>query len=134
MDEFCVKGKCPQKILTDQDHALKEIVSTELPNTKHAFCIWHIATKLSTWFSFLLGTKYDDFKTEFYRLYNSECENDFEQQWDLMVRRFDLSNNTYIEALYSHRQFWALAYLKDFFFRLDVKTSLVDFVNQVRIY
>ncbi|WVZ14801.1 hypothetical protein V8G54_012367 [Vigna mungo] len=146
-----VKGKCPQTILTDQDHALKEAVSTELPNTKHAFCIWHIATKLPTWFSFLLGTKYDDFKTEFYRLYNLECESDFEHQWDLMVGRFDLSNNTYIEALYFHRQFWALAYLKEFFFAgmtttgrsesinsyikkfLDVNTSLVDFVNQVGV-
>ncbi|WVZ03871.1 hypothetical protein V8G54_024677 [Vigna mungo] len=143
-----VKGKCPQTILTYQDHALKEAVSTELPNTKHAFCIWHIATKLPTWFSFLLGTKYDDFKTEFYRLYNLECESDFEHQWDLMVGRFDLSNNTYIEALYFHRQFWALAYLKEFFFAgmtttgrsesinsyikkfLDANTSLVDFVNQ----
>ncbi|WVY99058.1 hypothetical protein V8G54_031209 [Vigna mungo] len=146
-----VKGKCPQTILTDQDHALKEAVSTELPNTKHAFCIWHIAIKFPTWFSFLLGTQYDDFKTEFYRLYNLECESDFEQQWDLMVERFHVSNNTYIEALYSHRQFWALAYLKEFFFAgmtttgrsesinsyikrfFDVKTSLVDFVNQVGV-
>ncbi|XP_019436130.1 PREDICTED: protein FAR1-RELATED SEQUENCE 11-like [Lupinus angustifolius] len=36
---YFVKGKYPQTILTDQDHALKEVVSMELPNTKHAFCI-----------------------------------------------------------------------------------------------
>jgi hypothetical protein len=62
-----------------------------------------------------------------------------------MDRHIDL----HIDLLYSHRQFWALAYLKDYFFAgmtttgrsesinayikrfLDVKTSLTDFVNQV---
>ncbi|KAF1860265.1 hypothetical protein Lal_00037603 [Lupinus albus] len=32
-----VKGKYPKTILMDQDHALKEAISTELSNTKHAF-------------------------------------------------------------------------------------------------
>jgi hypothetical protein len=70
-----------------------------------------------------------------------------------MVAQFGLSMDRHIDLhidlLYSHRQFWALAYLKDYFFAgmtttgrsesinayikrfLDVKTSLTDFVNQV---
>ncbi|KAF1884204.1 hypothetical protein Lal_00035271 [Lupinus albus] len=57
----------------------------------------------------------------------------------------------HIELLYSHRQFWALPYFKDNFFpgmttiecsesinsyikkKMDVKTSLVDFLNQVGV-
>ncbi|KAL6531989.1 hypothetical protein OROGR_010686 [Orobanche gracilis] len=146
-----VKGKYPQTILTDQDHALKEAISTELPNTKHAFCIWHIVSKFPNWFSFSLGPNYEDFKSEFYRLYNLECTSDFERQWKLMVDNLDLSEDQHIVSLYSHRHFWALAYLKEYFFAgmtttgrsesinsyikkfLDVKTSLVDFVNQVGV-
>ncbi|KAH1042685.1 hypothetical protein GYH30_024810 [Glycine max] len=73
-----VKGKCLQTILTDEDLALEEAISTEFPNTKHAFCIWHIVAKLSTWFSFPLGSRYNEFKYEFHRLYNLECAVDFE--------------------------------------------------------
>ncbi|KAF1876718.1 hypothetical protein Lal_00031531 [Lupinus albus] len=82
LDSFLhfVKGKYPRKILTDQDHALKEAISTELSNTKHAFCIWHIVSKLPNWFSFSLGPKYDDFKSEFCRLCNLEYASDFEKQ------------------------------------------------------
>jgi len=52
----------------------------ELPNTKHAFWIWHILATLPTWFSLPLGSRYDDFKDEFYRLYHLECEADFESE------------------------------------------------------
>lgn len=65
-----VKGKYPQTILTNQDLALKEAILMELANTKHAFCI--------TWFSFPLGSRYNEFKYEFHRLYNLECAVDFE--------------------------------------------------------
>ena len=82
-------------------------------------------------------------------MYHLECADDFEQGWKLMVAQFGLSMDRHIDLLYSHRQVWALAYLKDFFFAgmtttgrsesinsyikrfLDVKTSLIDFVNQV---
>ncbi|KAK2359019.1 protein FAR1-RELATED SEQUENCE [Trifolium repens] len=146
-----VKGKYPQTILTDQDLALKEAIALELPNTKHAFCIWHIVAKLSSWFSFPLGSRYNDFKHEFHRVYHLECADAFEQEWKLMVAQFGLSMDRHIDLLYSHRQFWALAYLKDYFFAgmtttgrsesinayikrfLDVKTSLTDFVNQVGV-
>ncbi|CAJ2631433.1 unnamed protein product [Trifolium pratense] len=82
-----VKGKYPKTILTDQDPALKEAIAMELPNTKHAFCIWHIVAKLSSWFSFPLGSRYNDFKHEFHKVYHLECADDFEREWNLMVAR-----------------------------------------------
>lgn len=146
-----VKGKCPRTILTDQDPALKEAIAAELPNTKHAFCIWHIVAKLSSWFSSPLGERYNDFKYEFHKVYHLDSVDEFEQQWKLMVAQFDLSGDPHIKLLYSLRQCWALAYLKDFFFAgmtttgrsesinsyikhfLDAKTSLTDFVNKVGV-
>ncbi|PNX72174.1 protein FAR1-related sequence 11-like [Trifolium pratense] len=146
-----VQGKYPKTILTDQDLALKEAIAMELPNTKHAFCIWHIVSKLSSWFSFALGSRYNDFKQEFHRVYHLGCGEDFEREWQVMVAEFGLLLDRHIELLFSHRKFWALAYLKDFFFAgmtttgrsesinayikrfLDAKTSLTDFVNQVGV-
>ena len=44
----------PKAILMDQDPWITEVVSKELPTTKHAFCIWHIAAKFSGWFTSIL--------------------------------------------------------------------------------
>jgi hypothetical protein len=44
-------NKPPQSILTDQDPWITEPISKEFPSTKHAFCIWHITAKFSSWFS-----------------------------------------------------------------------------------
>ena len=121
----------------------------ELPNTKHSFCIWHIVAKMSSWFSFALGSRYNDFKQEFQKVYHLECADDFEREWKSMVAQFDLCKDNHIDLLFSNREFWALAYLKDFFFAgmtttrrsetinacikrfLGANTSLTDFGNQV---
>jgi hypothetical protein len=118
----------------------------------HAFCIWHIVAKLSSWFSFALSSRYNDFKQDFHRVYHLACEEDFEREWHLMVAKFGLCMDRHIDLIFSHSKFWALAYLKDFFFAgmtatgrsesinayikrfLDAKTSLTDFINQVQNY
>lgn len=37
----------PRMIITDQDPALKIVVSRVLHDTRHCFCIWHIMKKIS---------------------------------------------------------------------------------------
>ena len=44
-------GQKPGAILTDQDHAMNRALSEILPDTKHAFCLWHITRKFPTWFN-----------------------------------------------------------------------------------
>ncbi|KAF1888079.1 hypothetical protein Lal_00024091 [Lupinus albus] len=113
----------------------------ELPNTKHAFCIWHIVAKIPTWFSSHLGLQYNDFKFDFHRLYNLECTTEFEEQWESMVKQFNLSTNNHIQLLYQHRQLGLIIFEGLFFcwddnnwtFRIYEYTSLVDFVNQVGV-
>lgn len=124
-----MKGKYPKIILTDQDLSIKEAIATELPNTKHAFCIWHIVAKLSSWFSFPLGSRYDDFKHEFHKVYHLECADDFEREWKIMVSQFGLGVDKHIDLLFSHRKFWALAYLKDFFFAGMTTTGRSESIN-----
>ncbi|XP_058771848.1 protein FAR1-RELATED SEQUENCE 11 isoform X1 [Vicia villosa] len=110
-----MNGKAPQTILTDQNMCLKEALSAEMPITKHAFCIWMIVAKFPSWFNAVLGERYNEWKAEFYRLYNLESVDDFELGWREMVCSFGLHSNRHMLNLYSSRSLWALPYLRSHF-------------------
>ncbi|KAL5140924.1 Protein FAR1-RELATED SEQUENCE 11 [Glycine soja] len=124
-----MKGKAPQTILTDHNMWLKEAIAVELPETKHGFCIWHILSKFSDWFSLFLGSQYDEWKAEFLRLYNLELVEDFEEGWRQMVDQYGLHANKHIISLYSLRTFWALPFLRRYFFAGLTSTCQSESIN-----
>uniref|UniRef100_A0A5B7BGJ9 Protein FAR1-RELATED SEQUENCE n=1 Tax=Davidia involucrata TaxID=16924 RepID=A0A5B7BGJ9_DAVIN len=146
-----MNGKAPQTILTDQNMCLKEAISMEMPTTKHALCIWLIVAKFPSWFNAVLGERYNEWKAEFYRLYNLEAIEDFELGWRDMVNSFGLHTNRHIANLYALRSLWALPYLRSHFFAgmtttgqsksinafiqrfLSAQTRLAHFVEQVAV-
>ncbi|CAI8591595.1 unnamed protein product [Vicia faba] len=146
-----MSGKAPQTILTDQNMCLKEALSAEMPITKHAFCIWMIVAKFPSWFNAVLGERYNEWKAEFYRLYNLESVEDFELGWREMVCSFGLHSNRHMLNLYSSRSLWALPYLRSHFLAgmtttgqsksinafiqrfLSAQTRLAHFVEQVAV-
>ncbi|XP_042434096.1 protein FAR1-RELATED SEQUENCE 11-like isoform X2 [Zingiber officinale] len=80
-----MNGKAPRTILTDQNTCLREAISVEMPKTKHALCVWLTMAKFPSWFNSVLGERYNEWKVEFYRLYNLERPDDFEHGWREMV-------------------------------------------------
>ncbi|KAK1275587.1 Protein FAR1-RELATED SEQUENCE 11 [Acorus gramineus] len=111
-----MNGRRPQTILTDQSMCLKDAVALEMPSTKHALCIWLIVAKFPSWFNAVLGERYNEWKSEFYRLYNMEAVDDFEHGWRDMVNAFGLHTNRHIANLFAMRTLWALPYLRNHFF------------------
>lgn len=146
-----MNGKAPQTILTDQNMCLKEAITVEMPRTKHALCIWLIVAKFPSWFNAVLGERYNEWKTEFYRLYNLEIVEEFERGWRDMLHSFGLHSNRHIASLWGLRTMWALPYLRNHFFAgmtttmqsksinafiqrfLSAQTRLAHFVEQVAI-
>lgn len=144
-----MNGKAPQTLLTDQNMCLKEAISMEMSATKHALCIWMIVAKFPSWFNAVLGERYNEWKAEFYRLYNFEAIEDFELGWRDMVNCFGLHTNRHITNLFALRSLWALPYLRSHFFAgmtttgqsksinafiqrfLSAQTRLAHFVEQV---
>lgn len=144
-----MNGKAPQTILTDQNMCLKEAITMDMPTTKHALCIWMIVAKFPSWFNAVLGERYNEWKGEFYRLYNLESIEDFELGWRDMVNSFGLHTNRHIVNLYGLRSLWALPFLRSHFFAgmtaigqsksinafiqrfLSAQTRLAHFVEQV---
>ncbi|XP_073144191.1 protein FAR1-RELATED SEQUENCE 11 [Henckelia pumila] len=124
-----MNGKAPQTILTDQNMCLKEAIGMGMPTTKHALCIWLIVAKFPSWFNAVLGERYNEWKTEFYRLYNLEMIEDFELGWRNMVNSFGLHTNRHIASLYALRSLWALPFLGSHFFAGMTKTGESKSIN-----
>ncbi|XP_065854922.1 protein FAR1-RELATED SEQUENCE 11-like [Euphorbia lathyris] len=108
--------KSPKTIITDQDPWMTKAIAIEMPLVKHAFCIWHITTKFSGWFTSILRVKYMAWCAEFYRLYKVDNIEDFEYEWPLVISKFNLQENKHIMGLYEIRKFWAPCYLRGYFF------------------
>ncbi|XP_023750563.1 protein FAR1-RELATED SEQUENCE 11-like [Lactuca sativa] len=121
--------KSPKTILTDQDPWMKQAIETEMPYTKHAFCIWHITTKFSSWFTSVLKDEYSSWCTEFYNLYKLDSVEEFEQQWPLVIAKYNLEKNKHVIALYQIKTFWVPSYLRDFFFGGMMTTGRSESIN-----
>ncbi|KAL3604460.1 hypothetical protein D5086_005319 [Populus alba] len=106
-----------------------EAISVEMPGTKHAFCIWHIIAKFSDWFSVPLGSQYDKWKAEFHRLYGLQSVEDFEVGWRSMVDAYGMHGNKHIISLFALRTFWALPYLRCYFFAGMTSTFQSESIN-----
>ncbi|KAL2892614.1 Protein FAR1-RELATED SEQUENCE 11 [Bienertia sinuspersici] len=124
-----IMKKAPKTIITDQDPWMSEAIAVEMPSTKHSFCIWHITSKFSCWFVALLRDNYQKWCGDFYLLYKMTNPNEFEQNWPLMVGKYDLQDNKHIQGLYNIRFFWAPAYLRDHFFGGMVTTGRSESIN-----
>ena len=109
----CLMKKQSKAILMDQDPWITKAISKELPLTKHAFCIWHITTKFSGWFTSILSNQYLNQCTEFYKL--DSCEK-FEGQWTQVMEKYDMITNKHVIGLYQIKHFWVPCYLHKHFF------------------
>ncbi|KAL2939873.1 Protein FAR1-RELATED SEQUENCE 11 [Bienertia sinuspersici] len=130
MKAFVSKMKKPPKtIITDQDPWMTKAIAQELPHTKHCFCIWHITSKFSGWFTSILRNKYQDWCKDFYGLYKLEAIEDFENQWPLVISKYNLSNNKHIKGLYQIKEFWVPAYLRSYYFGGMRTTRRSEYIN-----
>ncbi|XP_020590354.1 protein FAR1-RELATED SEQUENCE 11-like isoform X2 [Phalaenopsis equestris] len=110
-----MEGKFPRTVLTDLDMGLKDAMMSELPSTKHVFAIWHLTSKLSSWFSTLPGSQFENFVSDMLRVCNLDSVVEFDHQWNQMVLDFGLDSDRHIAILSFHREYWALPYLRGCF-------------------
>ena len=75
---------------------MTKAISKEKPTTKHAFCIWHVTTKFSSWFTSILCQDYQMWCADFYKLYKLEDVEEFTQQWPQMIAKYSLQTNKHV--------------------------------------
>ncbi|KAL5575837.1 hypothetical protein UlMin_017536 [Ulmus minor] len=107
-------GRCPQTILTDLDPGLRDAMCA-LPSIKHVVPVWNIVSKVSSWFSHPLGSRYAEFKSELDAIFRLENTEEFELHWSQVAAMFELSTDKHISLLYSFRASWAPSYTRGYY-------------------
>ncbi|XP_017233041.1 protein FAR1-RELATED SEQUENCE 5-like [Daucus carota subsp. sativus] len=107
-----MEGKEPLAIITDQDQAMAAAIESQLPNTSHLLCSWHISNK----FPEKLATYYskEGFKFDFNNcIYHSLTEVVFEDRWKTLILKYNLEGNTWLQRLYALKHKLVEAYTRN---------------------
>ncbi|XP_042965428.1 protein FAR-RED IMPAIRED RESPONSE 1-like [Carya illinoinensis] len=110
----CMNGRAPQAIITDQDRAMKNAIGIVFPNTRHRYCLWHIMRKLPE--KLASHADYNGLKTAIQNaVYDTQSCQEFEEKWGQLMHDYDLTDNAWLQGLYTERSFWVPVYLKGVF-------------------
>ncbi|XP_076917291.1 protein FAR1-RELATED SEQUENCE 5-like [Bidens hawaiensis] len=101
-------------VVTDQDPAMKQAISLVLPNSRHRLCMWHIMKKLADKVGATLCNN-EDFKRKIFGIVwtNAISQSEFEMQWELIMREYDLETNKWLCDMFEMRYDWIPAYYMD---------------------
>ena len=108
-------GQAPKVIITDQDKAMKQVISEVFPNAHHCFCLWNILGKVSENLGNVI--KQDgNFMAKFDKcIFRSWTENEFGKRWWKILDRFELRENEWMQSLYEDREQWVPIYMRGAF-------------------
>ncbi|XP_076883496.1 protein FAR1-RELATED SEQUENCE 5-like [Bidens hawaiensis] len=111
LDSF---GIAPKVVVTDQDPAMKQAIYFILPKSRHRLCMWHIMKKLADKVGATLCNN-EDFKRKICDIVWTDAisQFDFETQWELIMKEYDLETNKWLYDMFEMRYDWIPAYYMD---------------------
>ncbi|KAF8364795.1 hypothetical protein HHK36_033228 [Tetracentron sinense] len=144
-----MSGRQPGLIITDHDLAIKNAVEKVFPESLHRYCKWHIMSKMAKELGHVYCALPKTFQLEFDKCINkSETAEEFEFTWELLLDKYNLRGNDWLQSLYIDRKEWVPTYLRDTFFAgmsatqrsgsvnslfdgyVNARTTLQDFAEQ----
>ncbi|KAF5463610.1 hypothetical protein F2P56_013769 [Juglans regia] len=108
-------GRAPSTIITDDDKAMAKAIGEVLPNTTHRLCLWHILQKFPEHLAYVYN-RFPDFQKDFHHcIHNTITIDEFEHEWSVILVKYELGDNTWLQNLYNRREKWVPAYLRSTF-------------------
>ncbi|KAM7518054.1 hypothetical protein LguiB_017016 [Lonicera macranthoides] len=106
----------PISITTDQDRIIRSAVAQVFTGTRHRFCKWNIFKEAQEKLSHIYHS-FPSFEAEFLNCINlTETIEEFESCWEILVEKYNLGDNEWLQSMYNVRQQWVPVYLRDTFF------------------
>ncbi|XP_030952293.1 protein FAR1-RELATED SEQUENCE 5-like isoform X2 [Quercus lobata] len=144
-----MSGQQPGLIITDYDSAIGRAVEHVFPQSRHRYCKWHIMSKMPREMGDTYSSLPRTFQVEFDRCINkSETPDEFESAWPVLLDKYNLRGNEWLQSLYLDRKLWVPTYVRDTFFagmyatqqstsvnslfdgNVNARTTLEDFAEQ----
>ncbi|XP_042495370.1 protein FAR1-RELATED SEQUENCE 5-like [Macadamia integrifolia] len=124
-----MRGRRPVSITTDQDRIIRSAVAQVFPETRHRFCKWNIFIEAHEKLSFVYHSQ-PTFEADFRKSINTtETIDEFESSWDLLLQRYNLVENEWLQSMYNVRHQWVPVFLRDAFFGEMSTTQGSDSMN-----
>ncbi|XP_026438811.1 protein FAR1-RELATED SEQUENCE 5-like [Papaver somniferum] len=109
-------GNPPISILTDQDQDMTSAIATVFLSSRHCFCSGHIKKKFGEKLSHVFYKKSKFKKTVKAVTRFTYTTQEFENQWEAMLREFGLVEDVWLHDLFEIREKWIPAYNRGTFF------------------
>ncbi|KAI4318596.1 hypothetical protein MLD38_032277 [Melastoma candidum] len=126
---MAMSGRPPVSITTDYDTVVGAAIAEVFPDIRHRFCKWHIFKKCQEKLSQVF-LEHPTFEAELHKCVNfSESVEEFESCWLPLIERYGLTENEWLQTVYSARGHWVPAYLRNTFFAEMSITQRSDGMN-----
>ncbi|XP_028080761.1 protein FAR1-RELATED SEQUENCE 5-like [Camellia sinensis] len=120
-------GHNPAVIITDDDKAMAKAISYVLPNSIHRLCMWHILQKVPEH----LAHVYNKYSSFHHCIHDTVTIEEFENEWDELVCKYELRENEWLKDLYMRREKWVPAYLRTAFCAGMSTTQRSESMNKI---
>lgn len=109
-------GRYPLSIITDENAVIGAAIAHVFPKTNHILNKWHILNRVPKQLSHVYLT-FPSFQGEFEKCINlTETIEEFESSWELLLDRYELKDNEWLQLLYNTRKKWVPVFLQGTFF------------------
>lgn len=123
-------SNAPVSITTDPGRVIQMAVSQVLPDTRHRFCRWSIFRQAKENVAHMYE-RHQAFDVEFKKCVNdAETIDGFESCWALIMEKYYLTDNEWLQSMYGIRHQWVPIYMRDAFFG-ELSTSDCDDVTNL---
>jgi zinc finger SWIM domain-containing protein 3 len=117
-----MSGKQPTTILTDQSATMAKAINEVFPKSNHRLCVWHIYQNAAKHLSHVFHSS-KQFADDFGNcVYDYEDEDEWLLSWDNMLKKYNLTNNKWLEGIFDIKEKWAMVYGRHMF-TADMKTT-----------
>lgn len=100
---------------SDQCQAMRAAISSELPDTRHRWCKWHVLCRAKESLG-PLYSKNSGFKRDLHELLDEVVSSvEFEDRWSEMTDRYGLESNSFLRRAFFNRAMWAKPYFTETF-------------------